>query len=421
MNRILEKLAEATINQLDSQIVSNEIAGSLDKRFSLIETSMKHRFLIVEEEGRFFDQPEESIESVRAQVATHFMLQVRPGTNLVVLQEKLSALNCTIGEKLNEDNFIVNLDHEPSIDEYRQRKAIQELEEFVEVVEPDYYVYAIGTPDDSRLLELWGMHNTGQTGGTEDKDIDAPEAWNINTGSRDVLVGVIDTGVDRDHEDLLANMWTNPNEIPGNGKDDDGNGFVDDVYGWDFYNNDNNPHDDNSHGTHCAGTIGGVGNNGKGVVGVCWETSMVGIKFLGGSGGGFLSDGVKSIAYATKIGVQLTSNSWGGGGYSASMKKAIDEAAEQGIGFVAAAGNHSGNNDKYPSYPASYESENVISVGANNHKGKSAYFSCYGKTSVDLFAPGVSQLSTTPGINMQALAAPPWRPTRRSLCFGSFR
>ena len=297
VNRILEKLAEATINQLDSQIVSNEIAGSLDKRFSLIETSMKHPFLIVEEEGRFFDQPEESIESVRAQVATHFMLQVRPGTNLVVLQEKLSALNCTIGEKLNEDNFIVNLDHEPSIDEHiAKRKAIQELEEFVKVVEPDYYVYAIGTPDDSRLLELWGMHNTGQTGGTEDKDIDAPEAWNINTGSRDVLVGVIDTGVDRDHEDLLANMWTNPNEIPGNGKDDDGNGFVDDVYGWDFYNNDNNPHDDNSHGTHCAGTIGGVGNNGKGVVGVCWETSMVGIKFLGGSGGGFLSDGGKSIA-----------------------------------------------------------------------------------------------------------------------------
>ena len=135
---------------------------------------------------------------------------------------------------------------------------------------------------------------------------------------------------------------------------------MDDVYGWDFYNNDTNPHDDNSHGTHCAGTIGGVGNNGKGVVGVCWETSMVGIKFLGGSGGGFLSDGVKSIAYATKIGVQLTSNSWGGGGYSASMKKAIDEAAEEGIGFVAAAGNHSGNNDKYPSYPASYESENAF-------------------------------------------------------------
>ncbi len=134
---------------------------------------------------------------------------------------------------------------------------------------------------------------------------------NLQTGSKKVLVGVIDTGIDRNHEDLKANMWTNPNEIPNNGKDDDGNGYVDDVHGWDFANNDNNPHDDHSHGTHCAGTIGAVGNNGKGVVGVCWNVSMVGIKFLGPTGG-YLSDGVKSLNYATKIGVDLTSNSWGG-------------------------------------------------------------------------------------------------------------
>jgi subtilisin family serine protease len=192
-------------------------------------------------------------------------------------------------------------------------------------------------------------------------------------------------------------MWTNPNEIPNNGKDDDGNGYVDDVHGWDFANNDNNPHDDHSHGTHCAGTIGAVGNNGKGVVGVCWDVSMVGIKFLGGNGGGYLSDGVKSIAYGTKIGVNLTSNSWGGGGYSSTMKRAIDEANSKGIGFIAAAGNHRGDNDRNPSYPASYESANVISVGAHDHRGASASFSCYGKRSVDLFAPGVNTLSTTPG------------------------
>jgi len=244
---------------------------------------------------------------------------------------------------------------------------------------------------------LWGLHNTGQTGGGSDKDIDGPEAWDLLTGSKDVLVGIIDTGIDRNHEDLSENMWTNPNEIAGNGVDDDQNGYIDDIHGWDFYNNDNNPHDDNSHGTHCAGTIGAVGNNGKGVVGVSWKVSMVGLKFLGGSGGGYLSDGIKSIAYATKIGVDLTSNSWGGGGYSSSMKTAIDEAAAAGIGFVAAAGNHAGDNDAYPSYPASYESENVISVGAHDHFAKSAYFSCYGKTSVDLFAPGVNILSTIPG------------------------
>ena len=164
-------------------------------------------------------------------------------------------------------------------------------------------------------------------------------------------------------------MWTNPNEIPGNEKDDG-------ETVWTTFMDGTFTTMTIIHTTTIATELIvaplEVLATMKGVVGAL-ETSMVGIKFLGGSGGGFLSDGVKSIAYATKIGVQLTSNSWGGGGYSASMKKAIDEAAEQGIGFVAA-GNHSGNNDKYPSYPASYESESVISVEANNHKGKALTF-----------------------------------------------
>ena len=396
--RVLEILEDVKIAIKESVIKNAEGNQALDTRISLVETSMKHPLMILEEKGTKFGQTGEEVITANAHVATHFMLQVVPGTNLVALEEKLSALGCTIADKLTDESFIVEISQDPTIDEhYAVKEALEGIEEYVDVVEPDYLVYAIKTPNDNRLLNLWGMHNTGQTGGTNDKDIDAPEAWDLQTGSKKVLVGVIDTGVDRNHEDLIANMWTNPNEIPNNGKDDDGNGYIDDVHGWDFYNNDNNPDDDNSHGTHCAGTIGGVGNNGKGVVGVCWETSMVGIKFLGGSGGGYLSDGVKSIVYATKIGVDLTSNSWGGGGYSSSMKKAIDEASSQGIGFIAAAGNHAGNNDKHPSYPASYETENIISVGANDHKGKSAYFSCYGKKSVDLFAPGVNTLSTTPG------------------------
>ena len=391
---VIEKVKMATVDT----VIKPSTTSGLDTRISLVRTSMKHPMMMIEEKGEFFGKPNENVQSANAHVATHFMLQVRPGINLLKLEEKIVSLGCVIGEKLKDETFIVNLNQEASIDEhFAVKEALTDLTDLIEVVEPDYFVYAIKTPNDSRLLDLWGMHNSGQSGGTNDKDIDGLEAWDLQTGSKDVLVGVIDTGIDGDHEDLKANMWTNPNEIPGNGKDDDGNGYIDDVNGWDFYNNDNNPYDDNSHGTHCAGTIGGIGNNGKGVVGVCWETSMVGIKFLGGSGGGYLSDGVKSIAYATKIGVNLTSNSWGGGGYSSSMKKAIDEAASQGIGFIAAAGNHAGNNDKYPSYPASYESENVISVGANDHKGHSAYFSCYGKNSVDLFAPGVNTLSTTPG------------------------
>ena len=397
-HRALEILEGVTIDTMDTKIIPSNLPGGLETRLTLIETNLKYPFMMVEEKGRSFNQATESVESVQAQVATHLILQVRPDVDLFEFENRLASLNLSIKEKLSEGNFIVSLNNPSSLDEViTKQNAIEQLDEFVEVVEPDYFVYAIKNTNDPRLLELWGLHNTGQTGGGSDKDIDGPEAWDLLTGSKDVLVGIIDTGIDRNHEDLSENMWTNPNEIAGNGVDDDQNGYIDDIHGWDFYNNDNNPHDDNSHGTHCAGTIGAVGNNGKGVVGVSWKVSMVGLKFLGGSGGGYLSDGIKSIAYATKIGVDLTSNSWGGGGYSSSMKTAIDEAAAAGIGFVAAAGNHAGDNDAYPSYPASYESENVISVGAHDHSAKSAYFSCYGKTSVDLFAPGVNILSTIPG------------------------
>ena len=127
----------------------------------------------------------------------------------------------------------------------------------------------------ARFSELWGMHNTGQTGGTPGADIHAPEAWDITTGSRQIIVAVIDTGVDYTHPDLTNNIWTNPGEIPGNGIDDDGNGYVDDVHGYDFVNNDGDPMDDHDHGTHCSGTIGGEGNNGIGVAGVCWQVRIM--------------------------------------------------------------------------------------------------------------------------------------------------
>ncbi|MCK5059411.1 MAG: S8 family serine peptidase, partial [Candidatus Aminicenantes bacterium] len=148
----------------------------------------------------------------------------------------------------------------------------------VEYAEYNFIHHAALTPNDPRFDELWGMHNTGQTGGTPDADIDAPEAWDISTGSTEVIVGVIDTGVDYNHEDLAANMWTNPGEIPGNGVDDDGNGYVDDVHGINSITGSGDPMDDHYHGTHCSGTIGAVGNNNKGVVGVCWTVRIIGIK-----------------------------------------------------------------------------------------------------------------------------------------------
>ncbi len=260
-------------------------------------------------------------------------------------------------------------------------------------------------PNDPKLSSLWGLHNTGSDDGVVDADIDALEAWNLSTGSKKIVTAIIDTGVDYTHPDLANNYWHNPGETgidaqgknkESNGIDDDQNGFIDDFRGWDFANNDNDPKDDHEHGTHCAGTIGAIGNNNVGVVGVNWNTSLVGLKFLDNSGSGSLDHAVQAIEYATTLGVDLTSNSWGGGGFSQTMYAAIQEAAQKGILFVAAAGNESQNNDQRPSYPASYLVDNIISVAAIDRKDKLANFSNYGAKSVHVGAPGIDILSTVP-------------------------
>lgn len=283
----------------------------------------------------------------------------------------------------------------------KDANIMQAIQEFyqdpdVEYAEPNFIVYALATPNDPHYSKLWGLNNTGQTGGTPDADIDAPEVWDIQIGSPSVVIGVIDTGVDYNHEDLAVNMWTNPKEIPGNGIDDDGNGYIDDYRGWDFYNNDNDPFDDYGHGTHCAGTIGAVGNNGIGVPGVNWQVKILPIKFLSSGGSGTTLGAIQSVEYATLMGVTLTSNSWGGGGYSQTLKNAISSAGELGILFVAAAGNSSKDIDAFPMYPAAYDNPNIIAVAATDHNDNLASFSNYGANSVDLGAPGVNIYSTVP-------------------------
>ncbi len=252
-------------------------------------------------------------------------------------------------------------------------------------------------PNDALFDTLWGLHNTGQTGGTSGADIDAPEAWDRTAGSTDIVVAVIDTGVDYKHPDLAANIWTNPGEIPGDGIDNDGNGYIDDVHGINALTGSGDPMDDNSHGTHCSGTIGAVGNNGIGVAGVCWNVRIMGLKFLDSGGSGYTSDAISCIDYAIDKVANVMSNSWGGGGYSHALKDAIETAKTAGILFIAAAGNAGADNDLVPSYPASYENNNIIAVAATDHNDQLAGFSSYGLNSVDVAAPGVNILSTIPG------------------------
>ena len=210
----------------------------------------------------------------------------------------------------------------------------------VQFFEPDATVETQRTPNDPDFDSLWGLNNLGQTGGTLDADIDAAEAWNITTGSGQRIVAVIDTGVDYRHEDLAANMWTNLGEIPGDGIDNDGNGFIDDIYGYDFANNDGDPLDDNNHGTHVAGTIGAVGNNGIGVTGVNWNVQIMALKFLQADGSGTISAAIEAIDYAVENGASISNNSWGfNGAPSQALHDAVAAARSQDHIFVAAAGN----------------------------------------------------------------------------------
>ncbi|CAJ1349270.1 unnamed protein product [Effrenium voratum] len=257
---------------------------------------------------------------------------------------------------------------------------------------------ASSVPNDGSFDELWGLHQDN------DVDIDALEAWAIHQGLNGrVIIAVIDTGVDYNHEDLRNQMWTNPGEIPGDGIDNDGNGFVDDVYGYNFYGDNGDPMDSNGHGTHCAGTIGAEAGNSVGVAGVSWKPQIMALKFLGANGGS-TSDAIRSVDYAVQMGAQISSNSWGGGGSSTALIAAINEAANQNHLFIVAAGNDGRDNEISATYPCNYNLPNMICVASTDSQNDISSFSNWGTNVVHIAAPGSRIYSTYPNNRYASLS-----------------
>ncbi len=357
--------------------------------------------------------PQASFQSKPRIVPGQVVIKYKRGILAKTTASSLEALGITVTKSFEELPFVVG--------KFSPEKNIEEVLDAcralpnVEYAEPNYYVYAIEgkqeaiadrhevmtapngavvIPNDPRFSEQWNLNQAN------DYDIDAPEAWNITTGSPDIIVGVIDTGIDYDHEDLQANIWHNAGESGGgkenNGIDDDGNGYKDDFRGWNFVFNSNDPYDDNDHGTFNAGVIGAVGNNGNGIAGINWRVKLMALKFLDANGSGTTEGAAEAIIYAVRNGAKVLNNSWGGGGFSRLLEDVIKFANDQGVLFIAAAGAESSNNDVTPNYPAGYEVLNVVAVTSSDRNDMLSSFSNYGRRTVDVAAPGSVILSTQP-------------------------
>jgi len=329
------------------------------------------------------------------------LLRFRPDASPGQINAVLRGLGATHGKRFHRsrvEHHKIRGTVEDAVAKFRNDPAI-------EFIEPDYIVHADAAdapgsaeavPNDPLFPLQWSLRNTGQQSGIVGADIDAVGAWDQSTGSSQVIVAIIDSGMDWRHPDLAANVFTNPGEIPDNEIDDDGNGFIDDVHGFDFYNFDGDPSDENGHGTHVAGIIGAVGNNGIGIAGVAWRVQLLSAKFLGPDGAGATSSAIAAIEYAVDMGATILNNSWGGGPPSEALRAAIAAADEAGALFVAAAGNDASNNDDYPHFPSSFHVPNIISVASTGRTDARSEFSNYGPVSVDLAAPGTQIMSTLP-------------------------
>jgi len=352
-----------------------KLAGQ--QRVRIVEAEFKYPRLRLEEAVTI--DPATGVETVtlvNASVADHLMVGLKPGTDPQLAAAALREKGYAVRAIEPESYILVELPQSDNAgDQAKAAADLAALEEFIDHAEPDYLVFPTLAPNDPDYSQgkMWGLHNPG-TGAdsTADADIDAPEGWAIRKEAPAIVVAVTDTGIKYNHEDLAENMWTHP---------------TDGSLGFDAYENDNDPMDTGGHGTHCAGTIGARGDNGTGLTGVAWNVKLMAVRFLGPNGG-TTSDAIRSVNYSRLNGADIISASWGGGCYTQSLYNAIKACADVGIPFVAAAGNSSTNNDACPHYPSSYALENIVAVASTTKKDVLSAFSCYGRTSVDIAAPG---------------------------------
>ena len=353
------------------------------------------------------------VEQPRTSSHAEVLVRFRPGTTLEQMERVASRLHDRLADRYEyvkgyaaiEDED--GLDAQAVVDEYMTQAEVEWAEPNVQIqLDPDipgkafdaFSKTATEQPDDPLLSEQWALINAGQREGKASADISALKAWlEKTTGSDEIVVAVLDSGVDYTHQDLQANMWVRPDDVEM--YTDAQLGTIDDEQGYNAADNNGDPMDDNGHGTHCAGIIGAVGNNHEGIAGVNWKVQIMPLKFMGSGGTGTTADAIEAINYVIDrkkagVNVRVISASWGSTQRSRALEEAIDRAGDEGITFFAAAGNSSTNNDRHPHFPSSYPLPNVVSVAALDRHDHLASFSNYGAKSVHMAAPGAEILST---------------------------
>jgi thermitase len=361
-----------------------------------------------------YDIPPRAADVQRQSSSPEVIVRFKPGTSSTAILALTRAFNDAVVDRIEAVPGLKVIDDLDDADAEATARQYAELPEVlyaeanfvITLDQPStgqriYYSDERGgtseSPNDPRFHEQWALHNGGDKGGKEHADIAALDAWQATKGSQDVVVAVLDSGVDFTHIDLRENMWFRPDNIPQ--YTDNELGTINDLNGYNGTDAIADPMDDNGHGTHCAGIIGAEGDNGEGIAGINWQVRIMPLKFMGRGGFGTTNDAIEAINYAIDrkkkgVNLRIISASWGSIQRSKALEDTIRAAGDAGILFVAAAGNNSSNNDSWPHYPSNYDLPNMISVAALDRNDALASFSNFGKRSVHLAAPGKDILST---------------------------